>query len=398
MKTFLAYSARRAGLSIAGAFALIVLATNGLAQPAQPASPVGQWDCIMSGPGLSGIIFLNFTTDLDTNTGFPTFEGVFVQAGHDQNQDASGRGGSTGNSRSGTSDSNTNLSGGGFINGTAGGVADNGGESDWLANSVGYRGDWFFDDKGRVVGSYYTVGNASADVTNYLPTCVDEIVSIPLTNNTTFNVVVDFCYTNALLQTNYPWGPAPNGQSGTTNLIFTNINFTVGSLGVTNKVSFVGKVIPGKRLTLVGTSTFGTFNLVGVPLTPVVPKMSGISSPSEYPWTGSEAQIGVKDEEIFTLLPSGIPNVYGVNGAGPSYTFNPSNSVCLISSQKQIGFFVTEIGFLSSGTAPSTVINWSTVGQLINNNKTFGTKSVGDSSATVNLISFDADLVPYNIP
>lgn len=404
MKTLLEYSARRIGLLIAGAFALVVLATNGVAQAAQPPSPEGTWDCIVRGAGLSGILFLNFTTDLDTNSGLPTFEGVFVQGGHDQNQDAPGRGGSTGNSRSGSGSSVTNLFGGGFVNGTAGGVTDNGGISDWLANSLGYRGDWFYDDKGRVVGSFYTVVNSSAAVTNYFETCVNngagEYVSIHLTNGEPFSVYVNFCFTNAFIQTNYPWGPAPDGESGTTNLIFTNNNFTIGSIGITNNVSFVGKVIPGAkpRLTMVGTSTFGTFNVTGVPLTPVVVKNPNVSSLSEYPWTGSVVQNGVKSEEIFTLVPTGIPNVYGINGEGPSYYYSPSNSICLISSQKQIGFAVAEIAAGSSGAGPIQVILRGTVGPLINNNNTFGTKGVGDSSAAINQITFDANLVPYNIP
>src|SRR5580765_1266943 len=61
-----------------------------------PVSPVGQWDCIINGAGNTGIIFLNFTEDIDPNSGFPTFEGLFIVAGH------TGKNNNSGDPRSGS--------------------------------------------------------------------------------------------------------------------------------------------------------------------------------------------------------------------------------------------------------------------------------------------------------
>src|SRR5580765_5522070 len=69
------------GVAILATLLVLASATAGRAALALPPSPVGQWDCIMSGAGQDGIIFLNFTMDIDTNSGLPTFEGVFVSAG-----------------------------------------------------------------------------------------------------------------------------------------------------------------------------------------------------------------------------------------------------------------------------------------------------------------------------
>src|SRR5215469_14690328 len=243
MKTFVAKSGRLLGLAAA---ALLAQAAPALGA-AQPISPVGQWDCVMNGSGQNGILFLNFTSDLDPITGLPTFEGIIAQAGHKGfKSSASGRTGNIGNQpRAGSSSAGvTNIFGGGFINGAAGEVADNGGPGDWLADSRGHRGTWFFNSKGQVVGSFYMVLNATGVVTNFEEMCIDEVLQIPLTNGGVFNQQVQFCFTNPVFATNILWGPAGDGEVGVTNLVFTNNNFFVGTLGFNQNISFVGKVSP----------------------------------------------------------------------------------------------------------------------------------------------------------
>ncbi|HEY2081409.1 MAG TPA: hypothetical protein VGI88_01395, partial [Verrucomicrobiae bacterium] len=104
MKTLIANPGRLVGLATAAMIALLSPALNALSQPA---SPVGIWDCVMSGNGQNGILFLNFTADTDLGNGLPVFEGLFIQAGR-LNLSGSGRNGSTGSTRSGAGASFTN--------------------------------------------------------------------------------------------------------------------------------------------------------------------------------------------------------------------------------------------------------------------------------------------------
>ncbi len=358
-----------------------------------PASPVGQWDCVISGSGQTGIMFLNFTDDTDTNSGFPTFEGFYIQAGHAAlAQSSSGRGTTSSGRGNGSSSSVTNLFGGGFIEGSAGGVANNGGPGDWLLDSRGHRGNWFYNSKGQVVGSFFTTLNASSIVTNYFETCVSTNVSISLTNGGTYTFPYDVCFTNAVLSTNVFWGPAADNEFGFTNLSFVNTNFTIGAIGTTNSVSFVGKVVLGKRITLSGTSSYGKITITGVPLLPITIK-SGVPVDGPYFWTGTTAQNGVKKAEVFHLTPTGIQNLYGMTGQGPSYSYNLTNSFCMISASKKIGFAVSEIPFLSERS--TLHLSRATVGKFTNTGKKIGANTVGDDVDDIDLLSFDASLTPF---
>jgi hypothetical protein len=389
MKTFFAKNfGRLFGLATMTMLALTVPAARAVIIPIPPD---GQWDCLISGAGQTGIIFLNFTEDIDPNSGFPTFEGLWIQAGH-QNSSAgssSNPRGSTGTGRTpGGSGGFTNLFGGAFIRGVAGPVANNGGPGDWLADSRGHRGDWFYNSKGQVVGSFFTVVNATSTVTNFFQTCASTNFSIPLTNGESFPFSFDVCFTNAVLNTNVFWGFADDGEFGFTNLTFVNTNFTLGLLGITNNVSFVGKVVPGKRLTLVGSSAYGKFTITGVPLTPIA-TAPPVTSP--YLWTGTKRQDGNKFAETFNLTDRGIFNVFGMTGQGPSYSYNPSNSFCMISANKRIGFVVDEIP--QNGGESGTMR--ATVGTFINTSRAIGGKTVGDTSQNLNGIGFDAFLTPF---
>jgi len=390
MKTIFAkHSGRITGLAAA---ALLGFALPAAQAVIIPVHPTGQWDCVINGPGQSGIIFLNFTEDIDTNSGFPTFEGFFIQAGHQGNASSSTdpRGG-TGTGRTTGSGSFTNLFGGGFIEGAAGPVAENGTGDDWLADSRGHRGNWFFNSKGQIVGSYYTTLNATTTITNFFETCVSTNISIPLTNGSFFPFSFDTCFTNAVLTTNAPWGPAQDGEFGFTNLSFTNYNFTLGALGVTNNVSFVGKVT-SKRITLTGTSTFGKFTITGVPLDLVTIK-SGLPIDGQYLWTGTKSQDGSKLAEEFNLTDTGIANLYGMTGQGPSYSYGPTNSFCMISANKRIAFLVSEAQV--NGAPNSLDFSRATIGTFINTKNAIGGKTVGDSSGNLELIGFDAFVTPF---
>lgn len=391
MKTIFAkHSGRIVGFAAA---ALLALGARTAHAVIIPVSPVGQWDCVISGPGQAGVIFLNFTQDVDTNSGFPTFEGFFIQAGHQSSGSSSTdpRGG-TGTGRTGTgTGSFTNLFGGGFIEGAAGPVAENGTGDDWMADSRGHRGNWFYNSKGQVVGSYYTTLNATTTITNFFQTCVSTNFSIPLTNGGSFPFSFDMCFTNPVLNTNVFWGPAEDGEFGFTNLSFTNYNFTLGAVGVTNNVSFVGKVT-SKRITLTGTSSYGKFTITGVPLNPVTIK-SGLPIDGQYLWTGTKSQDGFKLAEQFTLVDTGIANLYGMIGQGPSYSYGPTNSFCMISANKKIAFVVSEAQV--NGAPNSLEFSRASIGNFINTKNAIGGKTLGDSAENLNLIEFDAFITPF---
>lgn len=388
---FAKHSGRLAKLMAAGLMAIGVHSAQAIIIPT---SPVGQWDCVIDGPGQAGIIFLNFTQDLDTNSGFPTFEGFFVQAGHQGNNSSSSSGrGTTTTGRGGSPGANsfTNLFGGGFIEGAAGGVAENGTGDDWLADSRGHRGNWFFNSKGQIVGSFFTTLNATTIVTNFFETCTNASFSVQLTNGTSQTFSFDTCFTNAVLTTNVIWF-ADDGEVGTTVLNLTNGNFTVGAFGVTNSVTFVGKVVRNNRIMLVGNSTFGKFTITGVPLQPV-PIVSGLPIDGPYFWTGIVSHNGVRLAEEFSLTDTGIPNVYGMTGQGASYSYGPTNSFCMISANKRIGFAVSEAQV--NGTASGLNFSRASVGRFINTKSKIGANTVGDSVEDLDLIHFNASVTPF---
>lgn len=94
-----------------------------------------------------------------------------------------------------------------------------------------------------------------------------------------------------------------------------------------------------------------------------------------------------------------IPNVYGMVGQGPSYTYDPIGTTCLISNQKRMGFSVFEIPYGTNPTnAPVLVPLRGTVGNLVNSTKSIGTKSQGDATGDPNVIEFDAFLSPFPLP
>lgn len=111
-----------------------------------------------------------------------------------------------------------------------------------------------------------------------------------------------------------------------------NYSIAVGSSTNVQGVSFVGKVVPGKRLTLVASSAYGKLSYKGVPF-------SSVTDLSGY-WNGSKVHGKQSFIELFTLSPLDS-NVYYMDGIGPAYSY--TSGVCMVSSQKKIGFTVLEV-------------------------------------------------------
>lgn len=284
--------------------------------------PTGNdWDFLVRGGGQDGILFLHFTKDLDPNNNLPTFEGVFVYAGNLHTPPTSARSTGVGPGRTtGSPISLTNLFGGGFIQGVSGTVADNGGTNDWFPDSTGLRGDWFYNTKGQIVGSYYSV------------------------------IVI---------------------AAGTTN-------------GITNNVSFVGNVVPSKHLTLSASSSFGNFTANGIPLVATTVPVD------KFFWTAQRnLRGGLVLDETFSVSPSLIPNMFLLNGAGPSYTYDPA-SFCLISSQKRIGFAIAQV---PTGVTNPIPVTSGTYGTFTGSTKAISARTSGFIATETNRITFDAAAV-----
>lgn len=208
--------------------------------------PTGNdWDFVVKGGGQDGIMFLHFTKDLDPNNNLPTFEGIFVYAGNrhpatptDRNTGGTGRTGSSPNTF-------TNLFGGGIIQGTAGRVANNGGSNDWFApDSTGLRGDWFYNAKGQIVASYFTViflGVTTNGITNNVSFTANLVPSkrMTLSASSSFGnfsaIGVPLVATTAPVDT-FTWTANRNLGSG-----FSVIeNFSLSPTSIPNAFSLTG--------------------------------------------------------------------------------------------------------------------------------------------------------------
>ncbi|MGN6555030.1 MAG: hypothetical protein ACTHLW_15085 [Verrucomicrobiota bacterium] len=99
-------------------------------------------------------------------------------------------------------------------------------------------------------------------------------------------------------------------------------------------ISFTGKVVPGKRFTLLASSPEGKLTYKGVPQQP-------LSSLSGY-WNGYKTQSAQSFIEFFSLSPYGdVVNMYSMDGVGPGYTY--ASAICMASVQKKIGFAMLQI-------------------------------------------------------
>ena len=268
---------------------------SGLAVSAQPFSdPAGTWDCVMSG-GRNGLAMVTF----EGNT-FSMFE-ILVPKKQVVTTSKASRGGDVGrgDSTPGTNVvlSVTNLFGAGDLTGT-----------------------WNFDVKGRIMGHF-----------------IESSAPVSCTTNTVITAVTE-----------------TNGGTVTTTF---STNTTVDCTGaVTNAFSFVGTVVPGKRLTLVCDSSIGKVTYRGIPAV-TLPDASG----SYY---GDLYQNGQHFSESLTMSPEG-GNIYDVVGDGPGYSYN--DGVAIVSAWKKIAFAMT--------VEPTNLVTRAVVGSF--NSKKLSSRTTG---------------------
>jgi len=191
-------------------------------------------------------------------------------------------------------------------------------------------GQWGFDSRGRLVGFYTDVSAYSVCVTNFV------VQNNPITGELTTNIVVD-C--NRL----------------------------------TNAISFVGTVVPGKRLTVVASTPDGKSVFTGVPVTTVnVPDISGN-------FAGTKLDHVLPYYEFFTLVrndPSA--NSYTVDGTGPGYLYG---GTALLSKSGRFAF-AANINPPQGGSDNDTLIWRSVVGSLNKQKISFNTTGLQEQSGT----------------
>jgi hypothetical protein len=129
-------------------------------------SPVGVWDCVTSGGGQRGITYLTFSND-------NTFSGFAMVAGMPARTvvNSSSRGGPDGRSDNSSLTAGTNTFVFGFMH---------------------VKGPWQFDSRGRVIGSFREILNATSLSTNYFATNVLESITNQANLSEVTNIVVEF--------------------------------------------------------------------------------------------------------------------------------------------------------------------------------------------------------------
>ena len=307
----------------------VLLGVLGNPALAQAASPVGTWDCILSGHR-AGTAYLTFI-NAGESTSRGTFSGIEVLVPNNPKPtdvgDARNGGGGDGDTRGGTTTPPPTP-------------------GQQIFGYNGPNGPWALDNQGRTIGQFIEVSQLEDCVTNAFPVSTNNIPPIsgdfcvPSTNTsitTTTNSVpisanIDGCITT-------PIGTNIDGTIFTNQTICTTIEVVcytnmVNCSAITNAISFVGRVVPGRRLTLICTTPFGRTVYQGVPAK-VLPDISG-------DWYGTKTQARIAYQELpITLSPTSdpsllqFPNVYDVVGAGPGYSYH-GNAV--LSSRSRISF------------------------------------------------------------
>lgn len=338
MKTFLK-NIIRASLSSKG-MTLAALLLAGSLQTGQAASsdPSGgtsfTWDLASSGSGQRGLALITFSSD---QSGLPkgTFAGFQMLAAVPS---------STNSTDNGRGDTDTSRNDGGL---------SGGGVKNFLFGFTPISGTWDINTKGQIVGFFMEVLNVTSEVTNFLAGTNSETIVNSQTAETT-NILVTFTNGQASVSTNFAWATPPDFVEPYT-FANPNITVTVGSAESTNSVSFVGKAVSGKRLTLLCSTTLGKVNYHGVP----AENAADITGD----WIGVKTENGLDSNEFFSLVSfsqdnpfptdfpgiGNFPNLYfSTNGVGSGYTFE---AVAMISRKKTIGFTVAQ----SDGTLRSTI-------------------------------------------
>jgi hypothetical protein len=334
-------------MALLGVFAPLIHAQN---------SPVGIWDCVMSGQR-QGTAYFEFLDD-GTNKTLNVIE-VMVPNG-----------------------TKTNSTSGGGRNNT-GGRGDSGGSSfvpsrQIFGSEIITNGVWALDVKGHTIGFFVETSFQLNCVTTPIPTSTNSEApsDIPFTFTDGSTNDPTFCVTSPIA-TNDLGGGLTNYSEQT--ICYTNISVCSAQ---TNAVSFVGTVVPGKKITLKGTTPFGNTMYQGVPAQSLL-DISG----SYY---GTRRKSGVDNLEFFTLTPSFLaPNVYDVALVGPGYQYH---GISILSSKKRISF--------SLGLDPAVPTNQVTVVRAVTgpfNPKKISAKTVGwdqPEDLLLNPVHFDIQLSP----
>lgn len=266
--------------------ALFLLASVPVRAQVSPNSPLGTWDCTVSG-ARNGIAYLTFASD-ETGGTLTGLE-VVVPKPPPSAPRPSLIAGDIGSNGLGIRPPSTNL----LLN---------------FFGSLPLNGAWGFDNKGRTIG-FFTESQRGLIriVCSTTPVVITQIITTTQTN-------LDGTVTNIQTATSF-----------TTHITTCATNFSQS--GFTNTVSFTGVVVPGKRLTLVCTGPLGSVTFRGVPAVPLA-DLSGA-------WYGVKRQNGFSNFEFFNLIPiQDFPNAYLVTGAGPNYSYQ--DGIALLSSQKKI--------------------------------------------------------------
>src|ERR1041385_6526853 len=293
----------------------------GIAASAQPfADPTGTWDCTMSGPR-DGLAVIGFE-----GNSFSIFE-ILVPKKQIVSTFSEVRS-AEGDTRGGPSGT-TNL------------VSTN------IFGVEGVSGIWNYDVKGHIIGHFI---EATAPVS---------------------------CVTNLELTTT----TVTNSDGSTTSTTTTNISIDCTGAG-TNAVSFVGTVVPGKRLTLVCDSTIGKVTYRGIP--------SATLTNAANSYYASFFQNGLRFGESLTLSPSVIgPNIYDVVGDGPGYSY--PDGVAIVSGWKKIAF--------SMEVEPTNHVTRAVVGSF--NSKKLSSRTTGlqePPGLEQPRVRFNVDVVPVPPP
>jgi hypothetical protein len=318
-------------------------------------SPVGPaWDFVSGGGGQQGLALLTFSNN-------NTFAGYVLVAGSRASVNATERssGGDAGRGGGSGSSSDTNA-------------------STTLFGFTSVSGPWFFDTKGRVVGYFTELVNVLTVITNYGPMHVNT--NIDVFDDGTFTTNLAFVFSSRVFLTNITW-TSPSNLVRQFTFVNTNITIAPGTAEQTNAISFVGKVVPGKRFTIVSSTSYGKVTYKGVPsmLITNLPAAGGTDFDGSF-WYGIKTANKQKFNEFFSLSGTTVPNIYSVDGTGPGYSY--SDGTCMISKQKKIGFTFVESGNLRAS-----------VGSFSNTKKAASAKTKGLEDPDLP-ITFNATLLP----
>jgi hypothetical protein len=160
------------------------------AAPAPPKSPVGTWDCLMSGSGQQGIAFIRFSSNGSSNW----FSGYELQA----TPPKTGGIATVVEGRNDTGDT-------GRVPGLSATNATGTPTNNYVFGFTSVQGPWTYDSKGRVIGYFTQVINPADATTNWLQTCVNTnavLTALAGTNQYASQTGLYFCFTNSVLVTN----------------------------------------------------------------------------------------------------------------------------------------------------------------------------------------------------